>query len=79
MSGIKGDFLSRDNFYLHDYAENESGYNYRGFINRSGQSFIMREKTDETEYRYSAGGISLSAWANRGTLTYTNLNNISID
>ncbi len=42
-----------------DIAPNESGFNYYLFTRPGGSGVIMREKTDETEYRfYLFGGKS---------------------
>ncbi len=36
-----------------DIAKAESGFNYYLFVRPGGSGLIMREKTDETEYRVS--------------------------
>jgi len=63
-------------FMIHNIAENESGeesgtlYNYYLYIHPRGQAIIMREKSDETEYRYANAGRGDNKWANRTSLTY---------
>lgn len=58
-----------------DAATEESGYNYYGYNSSDKRWVIMREKTDETEYRYAVGsnakGVAYStAWTNRATQDY---------
>ena len=57
----------------YDESGEESGtlYHYYHFIHSSGKSIIMREKDDETEYRYATG-----LFTNRQTLTYKNFSQI---
>jgi len=63
-------------YMIHNIGKNESGevsgvlYNYYLYIHPKGQAIIMREKSDETEYRYANGGTGTSRWANRENLTY---------
>ena len=54
----------------YDEAGEETGqlYHYYHYIHISGRHIIMREKDDETEYRYATG-----QFANRQTLTYRHL------
>lgn len=67
-----------DDFVIHKMAEGESGeetgvtYNYYLYIHPTGQSLIMREKSDYTEYKYANSGLGESQWNNRISLTYTN-------
>lgn len=51
----------------YDEAGEETGilYNYYLYLHPSGKRVIMREKEDETEYRYATG-----LWVNRQNLTY---------
>ena len=67
-------------YMIHNIAEGEEGeetgetYNYYLYIHPVGQVLLMRENTDETEYRYANGGLNAgeTLWANRATLTYVN-------
>ena len=61
-----------NNFMIHDIALSESGYNYYLYIHAvNGEAIIMREKIDNTEYRYTNAGIRREKWATRNELTYT--------
>lgn len=57
----------------YDEAGEETGtlYHYYHFISPRGKHIIMREKDDETEYRYATG-----LFSNRQTLTYKNFSQI---
>ena len=63
-------------YMIHNIAKNESGeqsgvlYNYYLYIHPKGSAIIMRENSDETEYRYANGGTADNKWANRQNLTY---------
>jgi len=66
-----------DGKLLHDVATGESGetsgstYNYYGYLHPSGTWCIMRELSDESEYRFLIGKSSYSsAWTNRATFAY---------
>ena len=51
----------------------ENDYNYYGFVRTgtSGTWVIMREKTDQTEFRYAYGSSDYETnWANRENLSY---------
>jgi len=43
-----------------DIAQGESGFNYYLFTRAGGSGIIMREKTDETEYRFYLFGGKLT-------------------
>ena len=60
----------------HDVAKDEDGYNYYGFLSRQGDYFVMREKTDETEYRFATHATKTytQAFIDRADLDYTYLN-----
>ena len=54
-----------------DVANEESGYNYYGFLRHNGEWIIMRENTAQTEYRFALGASDYSTnWGNRGSLDY---------
>ena len=54
-----------------DIAKEESGYNYYGHIRHNGEWAIMREKTDQSEYRFKIGASDYSTnWSTRGSLNY---------
>ncbi|TSC86761.1 MAG: hypothetical protein G01um101416_615 [Microgenomates group bacterium Gr01-1014_16] len=54
----------------------ESAISYFGFINKTGQWFIMRQDTDNS-YRYSRGDKDSAAnWANRSKLSYDYFDNV---
>jgi len=57
----------------YDEPGEETGqlYHYYHYIHISGRRIIMREKDDETEYRYASG-----LFANRQTLTYRHLHQL---
>ena len=57
-------------YMIHDIAKAEGGYNYYLYIHPKGFAIVMREKTDETEYRYAVAGIADNQWVNRATLSY---------
>lgn len=60
-----------DGKHLSDFFGNEGGYNYYVYISITNSWLIMREKTDETEYRFAMGGSGAStARTNRASLTY---------
>lgn len=63
-----------------DIAENESGYNYYGFMSSGDNSryVILREKTDGTEYRYAFGiGTSYATdWVSRDGLNFITPNEL---
>lgn len=47
------------------------GYNYYGFMSKSGVWTIMREKQDQTEYRYAVGNMDYDTnWLGRTGLIY---------
>jgi len=58
-------------YIFHDVTENEAGeetgetYNYYRYVHPKGQTIIMREKSDLSEYRYATG-----VWENRTALEY---------
>jgi hypothetical protein len=46
-------------------------YNYFLFVRGDSSWVILREKLDNTEYRYASGSsASSTAWTNRASLTY---------
>ena len=52
-------------------AYDEGGYNYYLYVHPLGQVVVLREKIDQTEYKYADGGQSKSlSWTNRATLVY---------
>jgi hypothetical protein len=52
-------------------AYNEGGYNYYLYVHPLGQVVILREKTDQTEYKYADGGRDKSgSWNDRDVLDY---------
>ena len=54
-----------------DIANEESGYNYFGKIRKNGEWAIMRQKTNELEYRFAIGASDYSTnWSNRASLSY---------
>lgn len=54
-----------------DIANGVGSYNYYGFIRKNGEWIIMREKTDQTEYRFAFGASDYSTnWTNKASLTY---------
>jgi hypothetical protein len=60
---------------LADVAEAESGFNYYGLVRVDGTWVIMREKTDETEYRFAVGNgkvgnVYADKFADREQLNY---------
>lgn len=57
-------------YMIHKIAESEGGYNYYLYIHSRGQAIVMREKTDETEYKYADAGRGSSGWGNRAGLDY---------
>jgi len=63
-------------YMIHNIAENESGevsgtlYNYYLYIHPKGQAIIMREKSDDTEFRYANAGKADNKWSDRQNLTY---------
>jgi len=65
-------------YQIHRIALGESGeetgetYNYYLYIHATGQAIIMREKEDETEYKYANAGSGENQWSNRTTLMYIN-------
>jgi len=71
MNNFLGDGIS--SFFIHKIAEGEAGYNYYGYMHVSGQSIIMRQTIATDEIQYASAGLALSKWANRATLTYTNI------
>lgn len=60
-------------FFFHKHSEAEGLYNYYGFMHRSGNTYIMRETISTGEAKYADGGFKLANWANRVTLTYTDI------
>jgi hypothetical protein len=64
-------------FYFHKEAENEAGYNYYGYIHRSGEVLIMRETIADGNILFANGQLDFeSAWTNRVTLDYDYINKI---
>lgn len=63
--------IALSNCVISDIAYDEAGevtgetYHYYRYIHPSGRNVIMRENSDETEYRYATG-----RWTNRQTLDY---------
>jgi len=74
----KTDYLgNRGDFYFHKTSENEGGYNYYAFVNRSGKVYIMREEISTGNCLYADGRYSLdNAWTNRVSLDYDYINKI---
>ena len=58
-----------DGMTLVDQALDESGYNYYGYIRTNGEWAIMRQKTDESEYRFKVGASGYS-FSDRATYNY---------
>lgn len=53
-------------------------YNYYGYAKAKGNWVILREKDDETQYRYAIGKEDYSTnWTNRESLTYKTSDNYS--
>lgn len=51
-------------------------YNYYGYLKAEGSWVILREKDDETQYRYTVGGSGYAAaWAARSSKTYVTVDN----
>jgi len=67
------DYLGSGVFFIHKQSESEDGYNYYGYIHRSGNSYIMRENINTGEILYSDGGHRLGYWDNHASLTYTDI------
>jgi hypothetical protein len=70
-------------FLIHDLDESGDPA-YYGFLNRSGQWYII-EATSETTFRYasqesvgSSNRAYTDAWTNRASLSYDYLSNINI-
>lgn len=70
--------------FIADVAEGEAGeesgatYNYYGFLRTDGSWVILREKSDETEYRFTVGSDSYeTGWDNRTSKTYQLASNFS--
>jgi hypothetical protein len=60
-----------------EVRENEAGYNYYGYARANGCWKILREKTDNTEYRFAVGSSDFeTAFAARTTLTYKAANHL---
>ena len=63
------------NFYYHKQELAAGGYNYYGYIHRTGRVLMLREEISSDNILYANGGITFdTAWTNRVTLTYTNIN-----
>jgi hypothetical protein len=61
-----------DGMQLVDQILALDGYNYYGYVRwgRNTQWMIMREKTDQTEYRFKIGASDYATnWANKDSLT----------
>lgn len=64
-------FTVLDGCSINDVANAESGYNYYLFLRPGGSGVIMREKENETEYRFSLfGEFTESIWTNHASLNY---------
>lgn len=60
-----------DGMKVVDVANEEGGYNYFGNIRSNGEWAIMRQKTNELEYRFAIGASDYSTnWTNRASLNY---------
>jgi len=61
---------------VHDIRKAEGGYNYYGYLSRQGDYYIMREKVDESEYRFATHTTKTypQAFADRASLSYTYIN-----
>ena len=63
-----------------DIASNEGGYNYYGYVRWGANPVwgILREKTDQTEYRWAIGTADYSTnWTGRAGLNYKRANAFS--
>jgi hypothetical protein len=57
--------------------ESESGYNYYGYTRPDGSWRILREKTDNTEYRFAIGSSDFATnFAGRSGLEYQTTDNL---
>lgn len=63
-----------NNFQISRIALDEAGYNYYLYIHAMGFKVIMREKTDNTEYKYAE---LTEHWADRATLTYVDYDKLA--
>lgn len=73
------DFLANgmNDFYIHKTAESEDGFNYYGYARRDGRVLIMREEISTNDILYAVSGYNLtSAWTNRASLSYDEINKI---
>ena len=58
-----------DGVELADRSPNENGYNYYGYVRHNGEWIIIREKIDNTEYRYKVGADNyVTNWNNHVSL-----------
>jgi len=76
MDGTKWGDAPLNTFQIAKIAEAESGelYNYYLFIHALGYKIVMREKIDNTEYKYAELTV---VWADRATLTYVDYDKLA--
>lgn len=54
-----------------DISKDEGGYNYYGYLRHNGEWVIMREATNQLQYRYKVGADAYStAWTARTSQSY---------
>lgn len=72
-----------DGYSINDVATTEANdneasgnlYNYYGYVSHDGAWVIMREKSDETEYRYCIGSSGYTtAWSARASKVFKRSN-----
>jgi len=65
-----------DNLFHYKLADIDEGtdYTYIGYLNKSGEWYIMRIESDET-FRYVKGDDSYN-WSNRASESYDTFNNV---
>jgi len=68
-----------DGKFLTDVAMGETGYNYYSYLDVNSNWVILRENTDENEYRVVTGhGNYSSIWTLRADQSYKKMEDISI-
>ena len=69
-----------DGMEIADIASSEGGYNYYGYTRwgNNSQWAILREKTDQSEYRWAVGKSNYATnWTGRAGLNYKRANAFS--